>query len=298
MPELPYIVLYVERLNQRLVGQPIERLRITGPLTLQTVTPSPADCVGRRIEAVQRLNKRVVLRLEGDLALVIHLMILGRLHWNPDPGALPPKKFGLAALGTPAGTLLLNEYGSKRRATIHIVTADGLAAHTRTGVDATAVDLATWSAALCASRRTLKRALSDPNVVDGIGNAWSDEILHEAHLSPSTLTTSLSPEALERLYHVARGSLARWLERLRAENPTELPKSVTAFHPAMRVHGRYGKPCPECGTSIQRIVYADNESNYCPRCQTEGRLLSDRAFARLLKADWPRTIEELEARRQ
>ncbi len=296
MPELPYILLYIERLGERLVGQRLERLRVVGPATLQTVSPSPADCVGRQIQAVRRLNKRVVIQLEGGIHAVLHLMVLGRLHWNPDPAALPPKKFGLVAFGTPAGTLLFNEYGSKRRATLHLVHSDGLAAHTRSGVDVTAVDAATFASVLTAQRRTLKRALSDPNVVDGIGNAWSDEILHEARLSPSTLTTSLDEEALTRLHAVAREVLLRWTQWLREENPDALPRSVTAFHPRMRVHGRYGAPCPACATRIQRIVYADNESNYCPRCQTEGRLLSDRAFARLLKSDWPKTIEELEQR--
>ncbi len=297
MPELPYILLYVERLAPRLVGHAITRFRITGPATLQTVSPAPAALVGRRITGLDRLNKRVVLHVEGGVHVVIHLMVLGRLHWSDDPDALPQRKFGLAALGVAGGTLLLNEYGTKRRATIHLVDDAGLDAHRRAGLDVTTTPVDAFAAALRAQRRTLKRALSDPDVVDGVGNAWSDEILHEARMSPSSLTTSLDDDAIARLHDVARTSLLRWTDRLRAENPDALPRSVTAFHPGMRVHGRYGQPCPACGTAIQRIVYADNESNYCPRCQTEGRLLSDRAFARLLKDDWPRTIEALEARR-
>jgi formamidopyrimidine-DNA glycosylase len=298
MPELPEIEAYLSTLRPRILGQPLEAVRLASPFLLRTVEPPLASLTGRRVEILRRLGKRIVLGFEGGLFAVLHLMIGGRLHWKPR-GAKVPGKVGLAAFDFPNGTLTLTEAGSKKRAALHLVVGEeALAAHDPGGLEVLDADLESFRTALTAESHTLKRALTDPHLLSGIGNAWSDEILHRAKLSPFQLTRNLTPEETETLFHACRGVLTEWIERLRAETGEGFPEKVTAFHKGMAVHGRFGQPCPVCGTPVQRLVYADSEANYCPTCQTGGRLLADRALSRLLKQDWPRTLEELEARKR
>ncbi len=305
MPELPDLEVYVEALAARIVGEPLLRVRLGSPFLLRSADVPLADVEGRRVAGVRRLGKRIVLALGGPggappegpgeaLFLALHLMIAGRLHWR-EPGAKLPGRAGLAAFDFPRGALVLTEAGTKRRAALHAVRGEAaLAALDRGGLEVTTADLAAFRAALLRERHTLKRALTDPALFSGIGNAYSDEILHRARLSPVQLTSHLSDAELEALFAAARAVLAEWTERLRREAAGEFPEGVTAFRDEMAVHGRHRRPCPVCGTAVQRIVRAENEVNYCPRCQTGGRILSDRSLARLLKQDWPRTVEELE----
>ncbi len=296
MPELPDIALYVDALASRVVGKQLERLRIASPFLLRTADPPVADLVGRAIRDVRRLGKRIVLALEDDYFVVLHLMIAGRLHWK-SAGALIPRRAGLAAFDFPNGTLVLTEAGTKHRASLHILRgAAALAAHDPGGLDVLAATLEQFRSALTRESHTLKRALTDPHLLDGIGNAYSDEILHAARLSPLRLTGQITPEESERLFHAVRDTLTRWMARLRAETGEAFPEKVTAFRDGMAVHGRFRKPCPVCGSPVQRIRYAENEVNYCATCQTGGRLLADRSLSRLLKQDWPRSLEEWEER--
>jgi formamidopyrimidine-DNA glycosylase len=297
MPELPDITVYLEALEVRIRGARLERMRLANPFVLRSVDPSPTAVAGHTVIGLRRLGKRIVIALEGDLFVLIHLMIAGRLHWK-EAGAKPPGKIGLAALDFSTGTLILTEAGSKRRAAIHLVRGESaLAAHDPGGLELFGADLDAFHAALTRESHTLKRALTDPRILSGVGNAYSDEILHRARLSPARMTRQLSKEETARLFHAAKTTLADWIERLRREAGGEFPEGVTAFRPAMAVHGRYGKPCPDCGAPVQRIVHADNETNYCARCQTAGRLLADHALSRLSRKDWPRTLEEMEERR-
>lgn len=297
MPELPDILLYVESLGARTQGQVLERIRLGGPFVLRTVDPPLAQVEGRRVVGLRRIGKRVVFALEGDLFLVFHLMIAGRFHWKP-AGAAIPARVGLLACDFPAGTLLLTEVSRKKRASLHCVAGEaGLAQFDRGGIEPLEADEAAFHAALDSESHTLKRALTDPRLFSGIGNAYSDEILHRARLSPFRLSRSLTATEVRTLHGSTQAVLREWIERLRAETAGAFPEKVTAFRPEMAVHGRYRHPCPACGTPIQRIVYAENECNYCPTCQTGGRLLADRALSRLLKDDWPRTVAELEEQR-
>ena len=296
MPELPDVTVYVERLQARVIGQPLERVRLATPFLLRTVDPPLSSTFGRPVRDVRRLGKRIVLGVEGDLLLVLHLMIAGRLRWR-ERGATIARKVGLAAFDFPTGTLLLTEAATKKRASLHVVRSDELAAFDRGGLEPLQASLEEFRAALLAENHTLKRALTDPRLFSGIGNAYSDEILFSAHLSPITRSHKLDDAEIARLFEATRTTLVRWTDELRREVGEGFPEKVTAFREGMAVHGRYGKPCPVCGTRVQRIRYADNEVNYCPRCQTDGRLLADRALSRLLHEDWPRTIEELEERR-
>jgi formamidopyrimidine-DNA glycosylase len=288
------VTVYIEALQQRLMGQPLTKLRLANPFVLRTVEPAPADLAGRQVVGIRRLGKRIVIALEGDLFIVIHLMIAGRFRWLP-PNAKVPGKVGLAAFDFPNGTLVLTEAGSKRRASIHLLRGEeALAAHDPGGIEPLDVSLDDFRAALTRERHTLKRTLTDPHVFSGIGNAYSDEILHRARLSPVQLTTNLDGEEIERLWRATRETLLDWIDRLRRDTGAGFPEKVTAFREDMAVHGRYGKPCPVCGSPIQHIVYADNETNYCARCQTGGKLLADRALSRLLKGDWPKSIDEVD----
>mgnify|MGYP003337427933 CR=1 FL=1 len=292
MPELPDITVYVERARDKLAGQVLRRLTLLNPFLLRTALPPIAEAAGRRVTGVERLAKRVVLALEGERFLVIHLMIAGRLRWLA-PGAKPPARITLATFEFDTGTLVLTEAGTTRRASLHFVEGRAaLAALDPGGVDVLACDLAEFSARLQRENHTLKRALTDPHLFSGIGNAYSDEILHRARLSPLALSGKLATDDVQRLFAAARAVLAEWTERLRSE-AGDWPEHVTAFRPQMAVHGRFGQPCPDCGAPVQRIVYADNETNYCARCQTGGRLLADRALSRLLKASFPRNLDEL-----
>ena len=296
MPELPDIALYLEALAPRVVGKQLERLRIASPFLLRTADPPVADLVGRAVRDVRRLGKRIVLALEDDYFVVLHLMIAGRLHWKSS-GAPIPRRAGLAAFDFPNGTLLLTEAGTKHRASLHILRgAAALAAHDPGGLDVLTATLEQFRSALTRESHTLKRALTDPHLLDGIGNAYSDEILHAARLSPLRLTGQITPVESERLFHAARDTLTSWMARLRAETGDAFPEKVTAFRDGMAVHGRFRKPCPVCGSPVQRIRYAENEVNYCATCQTGGRLLADRSLSRLLKQDWPRSLEEWEER--
>jgi formamidopyrimidine-DNA glycosylase len=296
MPELPDVTVYVEHLARRLAGATLERVFVAHPNLLRTYAPPVTVAVGRTVVSVERMGKRIVIALAGDLFLVLHLMIAGRLRWAP-VGALPVKagKIVSAVFDFSTGTLTLTEAGTRKRASLHLLAGraavDDLHAG---GVEPSSVDLAGFRAALGAENHTLKRALTDPRFLSGIGNAYSDEILHRARLSPLRQTSQLDPEEWSRLYEVTRAVLDEWTERLRRQAGEDFPEKVTAFRPEMAVHGRYGKPCPVCGSPVQRIVYASNETNYCPTCQTGGRLLADRSLSRLLKGDWPRTLEELE----
>jgi formamidopyrimidine-DNA glycosylase len=293
VPELPDVEVYVEALRARAVGAVLERVEVRTPFLVRTVDPPLRAAEGRRVLAVRRLGKRIVLALEDDLFLAIHLMIAGRLHWRA-PGEKAGRA-GLAALALSTGTLTLTEAGSKRRAALHLVRGEAaLRALDRGGVEPLEATPEVFRAALQRENHTLKRTLTDPRLFSGIGNAYSDEILHRARLSPVQLTQRLDDAELARLDAATRAVLAEWRDRLRAQAGAGFPEKVTAFRPEMAVHGRHREPCPDCGTAVQRIVHAENETNYCPRCQTGGRILSDRSLARLLKQDWPRTIEELE----
>jgi len=297
VPELPDVAVYVEALERRILGARLERVRLVTPFVLRSVAPAPAELEGRAVTDLRRLGKRVVIGLEGDLFIVIHLMIAGRLHWF-DKGAKKTGRKPLVAFDWSTGTLTLTEAGSKRRASLHLVRGeDALAAHDPGGVEPLLADIATFSAILRRANHTLKRALTDPRLLSGIGNAYSDEILHRAKLSPIALTQKLGDADFERLHAATQAVLREWTDRLRADAGGEFPEKVTAFRPEMAVHGRYREPCPVCGSPVQRIVHAANETNYCARCQTGGKLLADRALSRLLKSDWPRTLEELEALR-
>ncbi len=294
MPELPDIVIYLERLAPLVLDQPLLRVAIRNPFVLRSVAPPLSAVEGKRVRELRSLGKRIVFGLEDDLFLVIHLMIAGRLRWRP-PGAKAPARLGLAALECPNGVLLLTEAGSKRRASLHVVGGEaGLAEFDRGGVEVLESDLASFSTRLTQENHTLKRALTDPRLFSGIGNAYSDEILHRARLSPLALTTRLGQEEIARLHDATLATLRDWIARLRKESGDDFPEKVTAFREGMAVHGRFRLPCPVCGSPIQRIRYADNETNYCARCQTGGRLLADRALSRLLKEDWPRSIDEID----
>ncbi len=298
MPELPDVVIYIEALERHVSGAPLEAIRIASPFLLRSVDPPLAELEGRRVEGLRRLGKRVVFCLERDLYLVLHLMIAGRLRWRPR-GAKPPGRRGLAAFDFPNGTLLFTEEGTKKRASLHAVRgAAGLREHDQGGLEVLEADLDAFRAALVRENHTLKRALTDPRLFSGIGNAYSDEILHRARLSPARLTQKMKPEEVETLFAATTATLSEWIERLRQEVGEGFPEKVTAFREGMAVHGRFRKPCPDCGAPVQRIVYAQNEANYCARCQTGGKLLADRALSRLLKKDWPRTLDELERRDQ
>jgi formamidopyrimidine-DNA glycosylase len=295
MPELPDIAAYISALETRILAQPIERVRLASVFLLRTAEPSLTDVEGRTVRELRRIGKRIAIGLEGDLWLVLHLMIAGRLHWRASQASLSGRR-NLAAFDFPAGSLLITEAGSKHRASLHVVSGEeGLRSVDPGGIDIFASDLASFQAALTAENRTLKRALTDPRILSGIGNAYSDEILHAAQLSPAALTHKLKPNEWETLFAATRQTLALWIDRLRAEAETGFPENVTAFREGMAVHGRYGKPCPRCGEKIQRVRYANNETNYCARCQIGGKLLADRSLSRLLRSDWPRTLEELEA---
>jgi formamidopyrimidine-DNA glycosylase len=298
MPELPDVVVYIEALERRIVGQVLEDVRLAGPSLLKTARPPLASLKGRKVERLRRIGKRIAIGLEGDLWLVLHLMIAGRLHWR-ERGAKLVRRQGLAAFDFPHGSLVLTEFGPKKRASLHLVAGEGgLVEHDPGGLEPLSCDLAAFRAALTRESHTLKRALTDPRLFSGIGNAYSDEILHAARLSPLAMTRRLGDEEVARLHEATRAKLTLWIERLRGEAGEGFPMKVTAFRPGMAAHGRYKQPCPVCGTQIQRIRYADNEANYCPRCQTGGRLLADRGLSRLLGKDWPKTIEELEALRR
>ena len=295
MPELPDITVYVERLDAKVLGATLRRVRLFNPFLLRTALPPIAEAEGRRVAGVERLGKRIVIALDGGLLLVVHLMIAGRLRWLA-AGAKPPARITLALFefDDHAGTLALTEAGSQRRASLHLLAdRDALAAMDPGGVDVMTCDAAAFALRLQLENHTLKRALTDPRLFSGIGNAYSDEILHRARLSPTVLSRSLDAAGVQRLLGAARAVLAEWTDRLRAE-AGDWPDKVTAFRPEMAVHGRFGQPCPDCGAPVQRIVHADNETNYCARCQTGGRLLADRAMSRLLKGSRPKRLDDLE----
>ncbi len=315
MPELPDIEIYIERLDARIHGSTLEAVRLASPFLLRTVEPPIESARGRRVEGLRRIGKRIAIGLEEDLFLVIHLMIAGRLRWVPDQGGkipaprgsrdkaagalIPiPARVGLAAFDFSTGTLLLTEASKKRRASLHVVRGEAAVQKLDPGgLEVIGAELPLFREALLRENRTLKRALTDPRLFSGIGNAYSDEILHAARLSPVTLTQRLDEAEIERLHRCTGEVLRAWTERLRAERPESFPAKVTAFREGMAVHGRYRRPCPDCGSPVQRIVYAANEANYCARCQTGGKLLADRALSRLLRGDWPRTLEDLEEAR-
>jgi formamidopyrimidine-DNA glycosylase len=294
MPELPDITLYLEHLAPRVLDQVLERVVVRSPFVLRSVDPPLSAVAGKRVLGLRRMGKRIVFQLEDELFVVIHLMIAGRLRWKP-PGTKPPGKLGLAAFEFPSGVLLLTEAGTKRRASIYLVSgAERLQEFARGGLEVLESDEQEFAARLRSESHTLKRALTDPHLFSGIGNAYSDEILHRARLSPLARTGKLSDEDVARLYQATRDTLQDWIVRLREDSGDKFPDKVTAFREGMAVHGRYKLPCPDCGTPVQRIRYADNETNYCARCQTGGRLLADRAMSRLLKEDWPRSIDEVD----
>ncbi len=310
MPELPDIAAYITALEARILGQPLERVRLASVFLLRTADPPISAVEERTVRELRRIGKRIAIGVEGDLPpqrqrpvvgdpgllwLVLHLMIAGRLHWKP-PGAKLAGRNALAAFDFPSGSLILTEAGSKRRASLHVLRGEAaLREIDPGGVEIFSTDLDGFRSALSSENRTLKRALTDPRLISGVGNAYSDEILHAARLSPIALTHKLKAEEWERLFAAARSTLTLWMDRLRAEAERAFPENVTAFRPEMAVHGRFGQPCPRCGEKVQRIRYADNETNYCSRCQTAGKVLADRGLSRLLGADWPRTLEELEA---
>jgi formamidopyrimidine-DNA glycosylase len=295
VPELPDISAYISALKTRVLHQRLERVRLGNPFVLRTVQPPIERIQGQLLRELRRIGKRIAFGFENDLWLVIHLMIAGRLHWKPANTKLAGRN-NLAALDFPTGSLMLTEAGSKRRASLHVASGEGgLLALDPGGIDVFAVDFDTFVKAISAENRTLKRALTDPRILSGIGNAYSDEILHAAQLSPIALTQKLNADEWKRLFAATRETLSMWIERLEAEARLGFPEKVTAFRPEMAVHGRYGQPCPRCGEKILRIRYADNETNYCALCQTGGKVLADRSLSRLLKSDWPRTLDELEA---
>jgi formamidopyrimidine-DNA glycosylase len=295
MPELPDIAAYITALERRIVGQPIERVRLASPFLLRTVQPPITDVEGRNVRELRRIGKRIAIGVEGDLWLVLHLMIAGRLHWRAANAKVGGRN-NLAAFDFPNGSLVLTEAGAKRRASLHVFQGEeSLRSIDPGGIEVFASDLEAFRHALTLENRTLKRALTDPRLVSGIGNAYSDEILHAAQLSPITLTHKLEAHEWKRLFAATRETLQLWIDKLQAESDSGFPEKVTAFRKEMAVHGRYGQPCLRCGEKIQRIRYADKETNYCARCQTGGRVLADRGLSRLLGADWPRTLEELEA---
>ncbi len=294
MPELPDITIYIEALQKRIVGQPLRRIRIRSPFLVRTFDPPLDSTEGKAIREIRRLGKRIALGFNEGIWIVLHLMIAGRLHWKP-PDAGLPGKYALAAFDFPQGTLMLTEAGSKHRASLHVVRGEeGLQAHKPGGIDVFQSSLDDFAAALRRENHTLKRTLTDPNVFDGIGNAYSDEILHRARLSPFIQTKKIDDTDVARLFDATRQVLQEWINRLRAEIGDDFPEKVTAFRPDMAVHGKFGKPCPVCGAKVQRIRYADNETNYCPGCQTEGRILADRSLSRLLRDDWPKHLDDLE----
>jgi formamidopyrimidine-DNA glycosylase len=294
MPELPDIAAYITALEARILERPLEGVRLGSIFLLRTVEPPLASVEGRRVREIRRIGKRIAIGVDGELWLVLHLMIAGRLHWRTPQAKLAGRN-ALAAFDFASGSLVLTEAGSKRRASLHVLRGEeALRAIDPGGVEIFSTDLDGFRAALTGENRTLKRALTDPRLISGVGNAYSDEILHAAQLSPITLTHKLKPEEWERLFAAARATLTLWMERLRAEAEIGFPEKVTAFRPEMAVHGRFKLPCPRCGEKVQRIRYADNETNYCARCQTGGKVLADRGLSRLLGADWPRTLEELE----
>jgi formamidopyrimidine-DNA glycosylase len=297
MPELPDIAAYISALESRIVGQPLQRIRLASPFLLRSVQPPLASVEGRAVKELRRIGKRIAIGLdgEGELWLVLHLMIAGRLHWRPPEAKLAGRQ-SLAAFDFPQGSLVLTEAGTKHRASLHLVSGEeNLRSFDAGGIDIFAADLETFRAVLTAENHTLKRALTDPRLLSGVGNAYSDEILHAAQLSPITLTQKLRPEEWARLFTATRQTLQLWITRLHAEAEAAFPEKVTAFRKDMAVHGRYGQPCPRCGDKVLRIRYADKETNYCARCQTGGKVLADRSLSRLLGSDWPRTLEELEA---
>ena len=291
MPELPDVTVYIEALERRVRGKRLERVKLLNPFILRTAVPPISQAEGKRVTGIRRVGKRIVLELEGPLYLVLHLMIAGRLRWL-EPKERPPGRITLAILEFENGTLAFTEAGTKRRASLHLLST--LAGLDPGGAEVFAIDAAEFAARLRRENHTVKRALTDPHLFSGIGNAYSDEILHSAKLSPIAITAKLTDEEIERLYTATRDTLSDWTTRLRAEAAGGFPEKVTAFREGMAVHGRYGKPCPVCGAPVQRIVFAENETNYCPRCQTGGRILADRALSRLLKKSWPRTLDELE----
>jgi formamidopyrimidine-DNA glycosylase len=293
MPELPDVTVYVELIAAKTIGRKIERVRIASPFVVRSVDPPVRDVEGKMVREIRRTGKRIAIGLDDDLWIVIHLMIAGRFRWLK-PGAKIPGRLGLAAFDFENGTLVLTEAGTQRRASITVVRGEGsLADIDRGGVEPLEVDEKTFAEQLAHENHTLKRSFTDPTLFSGIGNAYSDEIFHRARVSPIKLTSRLTPDEVTRLYHATRELLTEWTERLRSEAGGEFPAKVTAFHDEMAVHGKYGKPCPVCGSPVQRIRYASNETNYCARCQTEGKLLADRALSRLLKKDWPKSIDEL-----
>jgi formamidopyrimidine-DNA glycosylase len=295
MPELPDITAYIAALESRIVGQPLDCVRLASVFLLRTVDPPISSAEGRTVQGIRRIGKRIAIGLEGGIWLVIHLMIAGRLHWKPPQAKLSGRQ-NLAAFDFPAGSLVLTEAGSKRRASLHIVRGDdALVAMNPGGIEVFSTDADGFRTALTLENRTLKRALTDPRLIGGIGNAYSDEILHAAELSPIALTHKLKPQEWERLFAATRSTLATWIDRLSSEARSSFPEKVTAFRPEMAVHGKFNQPCPRCGEKVQRIRYADNETNYCARCQTGGKVLADRSLSRLLGSDWPRTLEELES---
>ena len=297
MPELPDIVAYTAALEPRVVGKKIGSVRLASPFFLRTVDPPVSAIEGRTVRGLRRIGKRIVFELDGDLFLVLHLMIAGRLHWRPGRAKLAGRT-SLAAFDFPDASLVVTEAASKKRASMHIVRGEaGLDAFDRGGIEPLDSDLPAFRGALTRENHTVKRALTDPRLFSGIGNAYSDEILHRARLSPAKLTKRMTEEEIERLYRATRETLEEWLDRFVTDARRAFPEKVTAFREGMAVHGRYRKPCPRCGTPVQRIVYAENESNYCPACQTAGKLLADRALSRLLRGDWPRTLDELEERK-
>ena len=289
MPEFPDVTVYIEALTERVLNQPIQKIRIGSPFVLRSFEPPLSAAEGKKVLALRRVGKRIVFELEDDLFLIVHLMIAGRFHWKPK-GAKIARKYGQAAFDFPHGTLLLTEAGTKKRASIHLVRGEAaLREHDPGGLEVLDATLAQFREALTSENHTLKRSLTDPHLFSGIGNAYSDEILHRAKLSPIRLTKQMTDTEIERLYHAVRESLTEWVERLRKERGTGFPEKVTAFRPDMAVHGKYRKPCPVCGSPVQRIVHAENETNYCATCQTGGKLLADRSLSRLLKDDWPRS---------
>jgi formamidopyrimidine-DNA glycosylase len=297
MPELPDVTVYVEHLERLVKGETLRRVRLASPFVLRSVAPSPGVLDGRPLRAVSRLGKRLVFSFEGNLFFVVHLMIAGRLRWR-EAGALIPKKLGLLALDFDAGTLLLTEASPKKRAWVRVVAGeDALASLDPGGLELLEATSEAFAERLRSENHTLKRALTDPRLFSGIGNAYSDEILHGAKLSPVALTSRLADAEIERLFEATTSTLRDWTNRLRRETAGTFPEKVTAFRPEMAVHGKFGKPCPACGTPVQRIVYADNETNYCPTCQTGGKLLADRSLSRLLHGDWPKSLEEMEERK-